>query len=160
MHIRFSNTSLPQLQTMTENLRLTGQRLKEYMQTRGLSIAGVARMSDFSSKELDAMVDGEPYPLSRLMPLLALFDDLNPTWLLRGEGAMLLKGIPRPKPGLAENLNARQTLRRQAIVPVKADPGLGQRVAALEIELVELRALVAKLSARQAKKSARRAAAQ
>lgn len=140
---------------MTPNLRLVGQRLKEYMQTRGLTLTAVARMSAFSRQELDAMVDGGQYPVSRLLLLLSLFDDLNPSWLLNGEGVMLLRGAPKPKRELAEDIEAREILRRHAVVPVKADPGLGQRVAALEIELTELRQLMADLAARLDGRNAR-----
>ncbi len=138
---------------MSPNLRAVGQRLKEYMQTRNLSIASLTRVSEFSVKELDAMVDGGAYPVSRLMPLLALFDDVSPAWLLNGEGAMLLKGTPKRE--LSDAIEAREALRRHSLVPVKPDPGLGQRVAALEIELTELRTLVAELVARRVKKARR-----
>ncbi len=140
---------------MTENLRLVGQRLKAYMQIRGLTLTGVARMSQFSVQELDAMIDGGSYPVSRLMVLLALFDDLNPRWLLNGEEPMLLRGAIPVKRELADDIEAREVLRRHAIVPLKVDPGLGQRVAALEIELTELRGRVAALTARAARKKAR-----
>ncbi|MBC7448381.1 MAG: helix-turn-helix transcriptional regulator [Hymenobacteraceae bacterium] len=139
---------------MTENLRFVGQRLKVYMQIRGLTLTGVARMSQFSIKELDGMIDGEYYPVSRLMVLLALFDDLNPNWLLSGQEPMLLRGAIPVKRELVDDIAARETLRRHGIIPLKADPGLGQRVAALEIELTELRALVADLAARRSRKKA------
>ena len=142
--------SLPDAFYMSQNLRLIGQRLKEYMQTRSLSITSVARVTNFSVKELDAMVNGGIYPLTHLMLLLALFDDVNPRWLLTGEAPMLLKGTPKPKRESIEDIEARETLRRRSLVPLKADPGLSQRVAALEIELLELRGLVAAVAERLA----------
>ncbi len=130
---------------MTENLRQIGQRLKEYMQTRGLTITAVARMSTFSQKELDAMIDGRPYPVSRLMPLLALFEDVNPQWLLRGEAPMLLKGTPKPKRELSDDIEAREVLRRHAAQAPKTEAAT--RIQALETEIAALRRQVADLTA-------------
>ncbi len=129
---------------MTPNLREIGRRLKEYMQTRGLSITSVSRTSAFSQTELDAMVDGKKYPVSRLMLLLDIFNDLNPKWLLYGEAPMLLHGAPKPKGEFREALEARETLRRlTAVLP--ANPELRQQVAALENQVQELQNTVADL---------------
>ncbi len=100
-------------------------------------------MSDFSEEELDAMVDGGSYPISQLMHLLAIFDDLNPTWLLTGQEPMLLRGTPRLRREPAHDPKIRAGKRRHAAVsPPPADPTLPQRVAALELALAELQELI------------------
>lgn len=135
---------------MTPNLRLIGQRLKTYMQLRGLTLTGVARMSDFSRQELDAIIDGGAYPVSRLMHLLSLFDDLSPAWLLEGTEPMLRRGSVPTKRELADDIEAREILRRHAVVTAPTDAALARRVESLEAELAATRALVAELAHRLA----------
>lgn len=133
---------------MTPNLRLVGQRLKEYMQLRGLTITAVARMSRFSAKELAQMIDGQRYPVSRLLLLVSIFDDLNPEWLLHGTEPMLLKGVARPPRVYREEQEARDALRRQSAVPVAASISkdeLRQRVEELSQLVASLNQHVAAL---------------
>jgi hypothetical protein len=134
---------------MTPNLRQVGRRLKEYMQTRGLSIESVSRMSPFSRQELDAMVDGGKYPVSRLMLLLSTFNDLNPEWLFKGESPMLLRGAPKPKREFRDDMEAREVLKRLSAVP-PANPELRQQVTILEAEVNALKGLVNALATRLA----------
>jgi transcriptional regulator with XRE-family HTH domain len=135
---------------MTPNLRQIGERLKEYMQLRGLTITAVARMSKFSTKELDAMVEGGKYPVSRLMLLLSLFDDLNPHWLFQGMAPMVLRGNPKPKRELRDDLEARETLKRAGLhgSPPPAALDSAAQLGVLTVEIARLHEQVAELNAR------------
>lgn len=133
---------------MSPDLPLIGFRLKEYLQLRGLTISGVARMSKFSQPEIDTIIEGGPYPLARLMQLLDLFEDLNPEWVLHGHGTMLLRGLPRPPKEDRDAAEARDALRRYAALP--PNPEIRDQVAELQEQVAELKAIVQDLSTRLA----------
>jgi len=137
---------------MASNLRLIGTRLKEYLQLRGLTISSVTRMTDFSSQELDAIIEGTEYPIARLEQLFDTFQDLNPRWLLHGEAPMLLIGTPRTKREPSEFVGAPDRLRPR---PAPADPDAREQVLDLQEQIAALRATVEELSDRLARLEAR-----
>lgn len=136
------------LTVVTPDLPLIGSRLKEYLQLRGLTISGVARMSKFSQQEIDNVIEGGTYPLDRLMQLLDIFEDLNPEWVLHGHGTMLLRGLPRPPKEDRDAAEARDALRRYAAMP--PNPEIRDQVAELQEQVAELKAMVQDLTTRLA----------
>ena len=66
------------------------ERLKEYIDYRGISIAAIEKAAGMSNASLrKAIQSGNGIGTDKLEKILVLFPDLSAEWLLRGEGEML-----------------------------------------------------------------------
>jgi len=66
------------------------ERLKEYIDHRGISIAAIEKAAGMSNASLrKAIQSGNGIGTDKLEKILTLYPDLSAEWLLRGEGEML-----------------------------------------------------------------------
>ena len=69
----------------------TGERLKQYAETKGITLYVVAKRSNISTQIIYNFVNGvNQLSLDNVSKLVDTFDDLDPRWLLTGKGAMIV----------------------------------------------------------------------
>lgn len=70
-------------------------RLKEYIDIKGISIAAFERSIGMSNASFGkSLKQGKGIGSDKLEKILSIYPDLNPAWLLTGEGEILLTKIP------------------------------------------------------------------
>jgi len=86
------------------DLILLGQNFKQYLDYKGLSLNKVSHALNMSPSQVFNIVNGKKFGSDKLLEIINHFQDLNPNWLLTGEGEMLspLK-VPLDVPLMAEN---------------------------------------------------------
>lgn len=74
----------------SEKNLLFGQRLKKFRKYKGLNLVNISEKLKVSQGFLSDVENGKAcLSLDALLSLLSIFTDLNPNWLLTGEGEML-----------------------------------------------------------------------
>lgn len=80
------------------------ERLREFIEAKGLSIAGFEKTAGLSNASISKVLkQGSTIGVDKLENILRAYPELNPTWLLTGKGDMLLtedfegffKNVPR-----------------------------------------------------------------
>lgn len=69
------------------------QRLKKLMTFYELNQISLAKVTGLGNQTVNNLVNGSKPRYDTLIPLLKYFRDINPYWLLMGEGEMLNKGV-------------------------------------------------------------------
>lgn len=70
------------------------QRLKKLMTFYELNQISLAKVTGLGNQTVNNLVNGSKPRYDTLIPLLKYFREINPYWLLMGEGEMLNKGRP------------------------------------------------------------------
>ena len=84
----------PPEKMMKPQLKAIGQRLKLYMERRGLKVATLSHTTNLPEKQIDKIIDGEEYPVKYMVYLLKALQDINGRWLILGNGEMLKHNVP------------------------------------------------------------------
>ena len=72
------------------NLNKIGHRLKEYLNFKKISANELGRISNLSSSQVSYILSGNNYGVEKLINILNNNKDLNPVWLITGEGEMIV----------------------------------------------------------------------
>lgn len=89
----------------TKNLGLThtGQRLKAYLDHKGIGVNQLGRMTHTSGSQISNIIAGRNYGVDKLLSVIEVCPDLDVYWLITGSGEM----IPKQQPDSAVASNTR-----------------------------------------------------
>ncbi|PKP26626.1 MAG: XRE family transcriptional regulator [Bacteroidetes bacterium HGW-Bacteroidetes-2] len=72
-----------------KNFEDIGERFKQYLIYSNLGVNKAAEKLGFSGSQVSNINNGKVFGSDKLFKILNVFSDINPTWLLTGEGDML-----------------------------------------------------------------------
>lgn len=72
-----------------EKLISLGKRLKLYLTKKGIGVNEAGRIMETSGSQVNNILNGKKFGTDKLLIIFDKFDDLNPIWLITGEGEML-----------------------------------------------------------------------
>ncbi len=75
------DTSLPSI----------GRRLQEYLSFKRIGVNQFGRLTHTSGAQISNVIRGKNYGITKLVAILNACPELNPSWLLQGEGKMVLE---------------------------------------------------------------------
>lgn len=128
------------------------ERLKEYMDCKGIKIAAFERSIGMSNASFGkSLKNGKSIGTDKLENILSIYKDINPNWLLTGEGSMLReerpKGIihedpqvPTPKPDESILYNMYKDLMEEKKEKEKKIEKLTEELRAMERKVGSLEA--------------------
>ncbi|MFD2246624.1 helix-turn-helix domain-containing protein [Pontibacter ruber] len=73
---------------MAVDLQQIGKRFRFYTHLKELELDDLEKMTGSSRETLSNIISGQNYLLDELVAILKNFQDLNPQWLIYGEGSM------------------------------------------------------------------------
>ncbi|MDJ1503294.1 hypothetical protein [Xanthocytophaga agilis] len=76
--------------SMELELRLVGQRLKEYLTFKNIKMSEFGRSTRISGAQISNIVHGKNFSIEKLLQITDSYPDLNLLWLLQGKGKMLV----------------------------------------------------------------------
>lgn len=75
---------------MDNRLKIVGIRLREYLIYKKIGINQFGRMTSTSGAQISNIINGKNYGIIKLLNILHACPDLNISWLLHGNGSMIL----------------------------------------------------------------------
>lgn len=80
------------------------ERLKEYIDKKGITIAAFERSIGMSNASFGkSLKNGKAIGTDKLENILMVYQDINLIWLLTGQGEMLKEEVIQPSPSLPED---------------------------------------------------------
>lgn len=80
------------------------ERLKEYIDKKGITIAAFERSIGMSNASFGkSLKNGKAIGTDKLENILRMYQDINLIWLLTGQGEMLREEVIQPSPSLPED---------------------------------------------------------
>jgi len=76
-------------QKVIDSLQQVGSRFKEYLDYKRIGVNKAGDIMGVNGGQVSNIIRGYRYGTDKLLIILHKFGDLNESWLLRGEGAML-----------------------------------------------------------------------
>ncbi len=95
---------------MDERLASIGKRLNEYLIFKKTGINQFGRVTGTSGAQISNIINGKNYGIIKLLDILQVCSDLNLTWLIYGNGSMILPSSKQEEKNYEETSSAHNSI--------------------------------------------------
>lgn len=73
-----------------DQLKEIGKRLGQYIKLKNIGVNELGRLTQTSGAQISFIIKGKKYGVDKLLIILEVCKDLNPSWLMYGKGTMII----------------------------------------------------------------------